>query len=308
MNAFVTLSPEEAQTRIEQTYGRHFIDQDIEEEITTNPYMIQKIEMGVIALNEWLQQPFTYDSKIERTDNIANMDIKKLVIHAYVCVAFCQLPETLVTIAGKLSNSLGWSDRVPAVTAAAEILAVLCQTDTFDIFKYDRQSSLMVVSQIPLSDKLIKYAQQSEYLPPLIIKPVELTNNFQSPYLTFNDSVILRRVNQHAECASLDVINSRNAVPLALDYDFISTVEETPKKAPETVEALSRWNVHVESSRQVYMRMLKAGNRFYMHNKCDKRGRLYVQGYHINPQGTAYKKACVDLANTEVIEGVPGVS
>ena len=51
--------------------------------------------------------------------------------------------------------------------------------------------------------------------------------------------------------------------------------------------------------------MVSQGNRFYLTHKVDKRGRIYAQGYHITTQGTAFKKAMIELAEPEFIEGAP---
>jgi DNA-directed RNA polymerase len=44
---------------------------------------------------------------------------------------------------------------------------------------------------------------------------------------------------------------------------------------------------------------------FHLTHKVDKRGRIYSQGYHVNTQGAAFKKAMIELAKEELIEGVP---
>jgi len=51
--------------------------------------------------------------------------------------------------------------------------------------------------------------------------------------------------------------------------------------------------------------MVSQGNEFYLTNKVDKRGRIYSQGYHINTQGTSFKKAMIDLAHEELVTGMP---
>ena len=43
---------------------------------------------------------------------------------------------------------------------------------------------------------------------------------------------------------------------------------------------------------------------FYLTHKVDLRGRTYCQGYQINYQGNGFNKACIELANTEIINNV----
>ena len=50
--------------------------------------------------------------------------------------------------------------------------------------------------------------------------------------------------------------------------------------------------------------MLYHGNKFWLQNKVDKRGRIYTSGYHISPQGSSFKKAMINLANKEIVTGL----
>ena len=51
--------------------------------------------------------------------------------------------------------------------------------------------------------------------------------------------------------------------------------------------------------------MVQCGNKFYLNHKVDKRGRIYCSGYHITTQGTAFKKASIELAHEEIVTGTP---
>lgn len=73
----------------------------------------------------------------------------------------------------------------------AELLAVLCMTDAFDILKENKFASLQVRSCIPLEDNLVSFIENSMFLPPMVCEPLPLTHNFSSGYLTHNDSLIL---------------------------------------------------------------------------------------------------------------------
>lgn len=296
--------PRDLQLSNEYLLSRKFIDKAIDLEIRENPAAEAKVEMGVELLTEWLSQSY-YQSKEQRLEALRGTDLEPLVRKIFVGLAYCQTPETFVSMTSQLSTRLGWSDRVAAITTVAEMVAVLCNTDAYDITKASREASLLIQSRLPLSERLMRYIRQSKYLPPMVVEPENLKHNFESPYLTYNDCVILKGHNAHSECVSLDVINTRNKVALCLDYDFVSTVEETPSKTPETPEAMQQWVQFKKDSLDIYLMLIKQGNRFYIPNKVDKRGRLYCQGYHVNPQGTAYKKASVDLADKQVVTGVP---
>ena len=139
----------------------------------------------------------------------------------------------------------------------------------------------------------------------MLIQPEKLKHNRHNPHLTYNDSLILGKGNHHEGDICLDVLDSKNSVALSLDTEFLSSVEEEPKNAPTDHLQVQQWNVFKSQSYKVYTMLVTAGNRFYLTHKVDKRGRIYAQGYHVSTQGTSFKKASIELADKEVIEGVP---
>ena len=96
-----------------------------------------------------------------------------------------------------------------------------------------------------------------------------------------------------------------NKVALRLDTDFLSTVEEEPTFDLDTQDKEEGWAHFKKQSTYFYHMMATQGNRFYLTHKVDKRGRIYSHGYHINTQGSAFKKAMLELADAELIQGVP---
>ncbi len=96
-----------------------------------------------------------------------------------------------------------------------------------------------------------------------------------------------------------------NKVALQLDTDFLSTVEEEPTFDLGTQDREDTWARFKQQSYRFYNLMATQGNRFYLTHKVDKRGRIYAHGYHINTQGSAFKKAMLELADVELIKGVP---
>lgn len=139
----------------------------------------------------------------------------------------------------------------------------------------------------------------------MVCKPLELTSNYSSGYLTHTDSLILGSGNHHDGQICLDVLNTINNVALKLDTDFLSTVEEEPTFALDTPEKVDQWAGFKKQSYAFYLLMATNGNVFHLCNKVDKRGRTYVTGFHISTQGTAFKKASIELANEELVLGVP---
>ena len=203
-----------------------------------------------------------------------------------------------------MAGRLRFADKPDAIKTIGEILAVLNQMDVFSITKKSKQASLMIVSHIQLSEKLMDFIDQSEYLPPMVCEPMVLENNFSSGYLTHNDSLILKSGNHHDGDICLDVLNTVNSVKLSLSIEFLSTIEEDPSEPPNTQSQLDNWNSFKKQSYRFYKLMVDQGNEFHLTHKVDKRGRIYAQGYHISTQGSAFKKAMIELAKKEYITGV----
>lgn len=316
------------QEAIEERYNRKHIDKKIRQEIRDSDVMQAKQEHGVGLLTEWLAQSY-YASKQARLDQLKQLELAPLVETVFVGVSYCQKPELFTSVSSQLACRLGFADHKAAITTAAEILAVLCTTDAFDIGKEHKMASLMVISRVPLSDELLGFIENSQYLPPMVCEPLELTDNYSSGYLTHKDSLILGAGNHHDGDICLDVLNTINRVALKLDLEFLCQCEEDPNseftvdnaieragkkgqtiskaQAMEIVQAQKdHWFRFKGQSYEFYKLMHKMGNEFYLTHKVDKRGRIYAQGYHISTQATAFKKASVELSKEEIVTGVPG--
>lgn len=288
----------------ELRFNRKHIDVKIRHAIQTNEETMNMVLEGEDMLEEYMNGEY-YASKNERMAQLKNLDLRELVLDMFVGIAYVQKAELFTSVTAKLAARLGFSERVAAIVTVAEMMAVLCETDAFDINKVNKQSSLMVISRIHLPENLKEFINNSEYLPPMVCKPLELTHNYSSGYLTHNDSLILGSGNQHDGDICLDVLNKMNGVALRIDTDFVSSFEEEPTFEFETPEQHQNWIRFKRQSYEFYTLMVEQGNRFYLTHKVDKRGRIYASGYHITTQGTAFKKAMLELANEEIVDGVP---
>lgn len=292
------------QEAIEKRYNRKHIDQYIRDSILGNPDMVAKIDQGVQLIEGYKAKNY-YDSKNLRIAQLDGLDMAALVLDIFVGIAYCQREELFTSVTAQLASRLQFSDKSDAIKTVAELVAVLCETDAFDINKASSNASLMIQSQIPLEDKLVEYINNSQYLPPMVCKPLELTSNYSSGYLSHTDSVILGSGNHHDGDVCLDVLNTMNAVELKLATDFLSTVEEEPTFDLDTPEKVDQWANFKKQSYAFYLLMVTNGNVFHLCHRYDKRGRIYSSGFHINTQGTAFKKAALELANEEHVQGVP---
>lgn len=289
----------------EQRFNRKHIDGYIREDIEASEQIQKQINEGVDLLEQYRSTEYSYESKNKRVAQLADIDLRELVENIFVGIAYFRREELFSSVVPQMAGRLNFSDRVEAATTMAEMLAVLADTDAFDITKEDKLASLMLVSRLPLSDRTIEFIDRSAYLPPMVCEPLELRSNYDSGYLTHRDSLVLGHGNHHEGDLCLDVLNLMNKVPLKLCTEFLSTVEEAPTFDLVTPEQIDQWVDFMRQSYYFYSLLVNQGNRFYMTHKPDKRGRIYSQGYHINPQGTAFKRAMLELADGEIVEGVP---
>lgn len=288
----------------EERFNRKHIDAKIRTAILESAEMQAKLQHGAQLVRDYMAGSY-YESKMVRIAQLQNMDIDTLVLDMFVGVAYVLRPELFTSVSAQMAARLKFSDKTEAIATVAELLAVLCQTDAFDIIKKDRQASLQIVSRIPLTQAVIEFIENSQFLPPMVCEPLPLTHNYSSGYLTHNDSLILGSGNHHNGDICLDVLNKLGRVALKLDTQFLSTVEEEPTFELDNQDKCDQWMRFKTQSYMFYDLMVQQGNRFYINHKVDKRGRIYAHGYHISTQGTAFKKACIELADEELIEGVP---
>jgi hypothetical protein len=297
--------PYDMQLANERRFNRKHIDKYIRQTIEENPRTMARVQDGIKRVHDWMSQPF-YASKQARIDQLKGLDIEALVMDLFVGIAYVQREELFTSVSAQLAGRLGFSDKAESIQTVAELLAVLCYTDAFDICKASRSASLVIVSRIELSERLEGFIADSQYLPPMVCPPETLTNNHSSGYLTHNDSLILGKGNHHDGDLCLDVLNTQNSVALQLSVEFLCTVEEQPTFELDSAEKVDQWGEYKRQSYQLYHLLVTQGNKFWLTHKPDKRGRIYAQGYHITTQGSSFKKASIELAHEEVVEGVPG--
>jgi len=268
------------------------------------PALKEKVNEGTQLIKEWMSSEF-HPTKQARIDQLKELDVTELVEKAFSQIAYYVAPTTFVSVVAQVAGHLGFNDRKEAIQTTAEILAVLCNTNAFDITKESKQASLMLVSKLVLPAELTEAIERGTYPLPMVVEPQNLEGNYQSPYLTFNECQILGKSNGHEGELSLDVLNAQNQIPLTMDVAFLSSVEEGTSAELDTQEKVQMWYAFKKRGYEVYRSIVQQGNTFYLTHKVDKRGRIYSQGYHINTQGTPFKKACIELKNKEVIQGVP---
>ena len=288
----------------EYAYCKQHHDKYIMRAIEESPAIQHKVNQGYELLFAWVYGEY-YETKQARVDQLKELDLKELIKNIYSQIAYYRRPTTFVSTVVQITKHIGLNDRKDAIKTVAEILAVVCGADAYDITKVSKYASLMIQSNLVLPNELNEAIDRGLYPLPMVVEPRNIAKNSQSPYLTFNQHQILGRQNKHGGDIALDVINCQNQIPLSLNVAFLSTVEEQAKGELDTTEKQQLWLEFKTQSYDAYRTLITQGNKFYLTYRPDKRGRLYSQGYHISTQGTAFKKAIVEFNETEVIEGVP---
>ena len=303
MNTAELMLPADMQEMNETQFSPVYVDRMIRDAIESDMKNLTKVAKGVKLINEWLYADY-YDSKKARLAQINELALHDLVMDVYTHIAYYQQPELFVSCTAQLAYKLGFDDHRDSITTVAEIVGLLCQTDAYDIVKENPQAQLKIVNRLAMPKSVVDAIDRSIFMPPMVSEPRDLRSNFESPYFSFNDCVILGRGNEHAEDVCLDVINTQNQVALSLDVEFLSSVEEQPTHEIDTAEKKRQWDVFKRQSYFIYNMLVKQGNRFWLVNKVDKRGRLYPHGYHVTTQGTPFKKAMIEFADKEVVTDV----
>lgn len=224
--------------------------------------------------------------------------------HPFICDMLAQIylhrqadPPTMV---GLLSPKYGTPQSV------ADALLLMCE---FDYMDYDESTGNFMV-QFDVSEDIVEELELYQYPLPMIVKPSQIENNFQTGYHTIKGLVILngsKYFNDKDLC--LDHLNRMNSVPLVLDFSVINSNEgkhiKPTRKEGENYDdfrkRLKQAAIFYSSSVRVMEGIAELSDTFYLTHKYDRRGRCYASGYHINTQGTDYNKAVIQLAHKEEI-------
>lgn len=307
------------QEKIEKTFSKKFITAAAVDDLLTCESIVNKLNRGIEYVNSWLNKDHDIDREL-RLLAVRELDIKELVMQVVACISLeCQKPMKMVSVASLCARHLNMSDKVEAIHTMAEIIAVLGETDLFDNKK--TREGWIVISRVELDSEVTQYADNALYLPPLIIKPRKVRHNRDSGYITQRgESLILGFYeNHHDDNICLDVLNTLNSNEYELDTDFINQYEEQwhrEELSQQEYEELSHadreiynmdaktWKKFQEQGKFFQHLMIHHGNSFYLCNKVDKRGRIYSSGYHVNVQGSSFKKAMVNFKHREIPTGL----
>lgn len=165
---------------------------------------------------------------------------------------------------------------------------------------------LIVIFDIP--EEIQHNIERFQFPLPMFVEPIRVNTNTNTGYLTEKGSILLGKAH-HKEDVCLDHINRVNSIPLSLDLDvventkniFKSLLKADVKDKAKKTRALNKYNKHAIVISKL---LVDKGNKFYVTNKYDYRGRTYSVGYYINPQGTEYNRACIKFYDEEILNEI----
>ena len=118
-------------------------------------------------------------------------------------------------------------------------------------------------------------------------------------------SLVLGRGNDVGQNVSKSFLNKIQSIPFSINTDMVDLLSDTLKPAEEKLSWSDEKNRQrafkqlVQETDATIDYLLENGNKMWFLWRYDKRSRSYCQGYHINVQGNAYRKAIMELHDTE---------
>lgn len=264
---------------------------------------LPEIETSIEAIKCYLNQLY-YKSKDIRLDewNPPDEEIYEIVIAIFTAVVrFGSNGTTYQSLMGIMAGRFPHEEVLDRVKTAGEVIALLIKHDLLDMWRTATDSYYMISSKYDLDSDIPEpddFRIHMEEIP-------EFDCNNPVGYKSL---ILGGKHNYHDNDLCLDHINRMNRIPLKLNNELLRIYSEKPtftfneenKRIREKQE--EQWKDFVHTSYRAYIQTVKAGNKFHLeHNYC-KRGRTYARGYHISTQGSTFKKAVVQLYNTEPIK------
>ncbi len=250
----------------------------------------------------------SYEAKTKRLEKLSLVDLEEAVIKVLYVTLLLRRSITLANLVGQTQNCIPLDNYPDKSKTMAEVITMMTQAGLLKLTPARMTRSGMIeVTPVHSAPKEVHdFSDRTCYLPPMISKPKKLRSNNDTPYLTTpKESLILKsRFNHHGEDICLDALNLFNSIPLALNTEFLCSLDAEPTdKVKSDPKKLKQFQDMQRKSYEIYKLLVKNGNKFYLPHKPDKRGRTYCQGYHCSYQGTAFHKAMIEFAEEEVITG-----
>lgn len=288
------------QSDVEKVFSKQIIRSVICETIQKDHVVF---ELMCIQVKEFISKTNTYyKSKQDRIYILAEMGIESIVEEILITTLQIDTIQPIQASCALIGARIKGMNNLDGVLTATELLGACQPAGAYTIYNKDHGYSdrLSIRSNYKLDADVIEKINKTRFLPPMLCKPMNWINNSLGGYIHEDDSVILGNLNFHNKPQNLKVIN----ILQDIEWKFTPVVqlEETPSPKIDTSDKLIQFNHMKKESREIYEWLINTGNRFYFTWKYDKRGRMYTHGYHVNLQGTEYKKATISFAKAELIQ------
>lgn len=281
------------QTEIENNYSRKNIHNIIKQDIYHSTNLIDQL---IPFINDYLDGEY-YESKQKRISELT-LTPTELAIEILIAVLETTNITPIQKTVSTMAKYLGYELLLDGVKTATELLGKCSPAGVYKIVNLNNR--IVIQSLWALEAHTQELIQKTKYLPPMIFKPLPWLSNRLGGYLSSRDHIVLGHLNYHEKNQSLDAINILQGIEWSL-CDMVEYREE-PNKPLDTPEKVLQFEKLRKDSEEVYQELIDHGNKFYFVWKYDKRGRMYSQGYHVNLQSTAYKKAILEFSKEELIQ------
>lgn len=302
------------QLHLEQTYNKHNIRSLIKAEVMSHAVFTDMFIKAVSSIEEYMSKTY-YTSKNVRIQKLSKYSSEDIAIQLFMCVLPINDGRRSVEPIQGIATELGlqfFDHQLDAVKTGAELLAVCESCGLYTIlssFSVEHNHDTAVIKpKYQLEDETLRAIHLTMYMPPMVCRPIEWTDNNHGGFLLSNNSCVLGAGNDVGQHQSLDVLNKLQSIKWTLNETMLQE-EELPTKPLNMTDAVDirKAKQHSDRCRQsqlVYDMLLNDGNEFFFIWKYDKRGRMYSQGYDVNLQGSEYKKSIIEFSNKELLTGV----
>lgn len=296
------------QLRTEQTYNKRNIRQWVLDDVMHSAVFTDMFVHATDAIDKYRSGSY-YKSKDIRISQLPNTE--DIAIQLFCTVLQTRQDEPIQGVATALGLCF-YDHQLDAVKTGAELLAVCQSIGLYTIlsaFSTEHMHDTAIIRpKYQLDDDTLHKIHMTMYLPPMLCSPIPWTDNRHGGHLLGSSSCILGTGNDINQSQSLDVLNKLQSIKWTLNTTMLLE-DELPKETYDLTDSKERekaqqHNARCIQSRMVYDYILANDNEFFFVWKYDKRGRMYSQGYDINLQGSEYKKATIEFANTELLTGI----
>lgn len=205
-----------------------------------------------------------------------------------------QLQELIGRIATKISKDIPYKEMVQNAVNVIEAAEN-------HVYKLEVNGVIMVKSFYKLEANTYEYMDLRKYEPPMLMEPRKWESNDNGGYYENDLNCILGSIHsKHEKAQALDVLNKLQSITWELS-PVILEHEEIPNKEFKSSDSHEQFRTMAINSKNTYMKYVDKP--FWFIHQFDKRGRMYMRGYHINLQSSGYKKALLNFHNKHLITG-----